>query len=91
MASNDLRPSFAVVTWLRKTGTVDRLHELKNDQIQVAIALSSLDNDEQSRGITDANESLLWGTHSVCSDGAIRTRSYLALLPFAVATIQGDE
>lgn len=38
LASNELRPSFAVVTWLRKTGNVDRLHDLKDDQIQVAIA-----------------------------------------------------
>jgi hypothetical protein len=58
-----------VVPWLRETGIVKHIAQLKKDEIKAAIALPSLDGESKLRVIVDAIESLLREAHGLCFDG----------------------
>jgi hypothetical protein len=58
-----------VVPWLRETGIVKHIAQLKKDEIKAAIALPSLDGENELREIVDAMESLLKEAHGLCFDG----------------------
>jgi hypothetical protein len=58
-----------VVPWLRETGIVKHIAQLKKDEIKAAIALSTLEGECELREIVDAMESLLREAHSSCFDG----------------------
>jgi len=58
-----------VVPWLRETGILKHIAQLKKDEIKAAIALPSLDGEGELREIVDAMESSLREAHSLCFDG----------------------
>jgi superfamily II DNA helicase RecQ len=58
-----------VVPWLRETGIVKHIAQLKKDEIKAAIALPSSEGESELRKIIDAMESLLREAHSLCFDG----------------------
>ena len=58
-----------VVPWLRETGIVKHIVQLKKDEIKAAIALPTLEGECELREIVDAMESLLREAHSSCFDG----------------------
>lgn len=58
-----------VVPWLRETGIVKHIAQLKKDEIKAAIALPSLDGESELRKVVDAMESLLREAHGLCFDG----------------------
>ena len=57
-----------VVPWLRETGIVKHIVQLKKDEIKAAIALPTLEGECELREIVDAIESLLREAHSSCFD-----------------------
>ncbi|GAB7336620.1 hypothetical protein MBLNU13_g10315t1 [Cladosporium sp. NU13] len=58
-----------VVPWLRETGIVKHIAQLKKDEIKAAIALPSSGGENELRTIIDAMESLLREAHGLCFDG----------------------
>jgi hypothetical protein len=58
-----------VVPWLRETGIVRHIAQLKKDEIKAAIALPSLEGEGELREIVDAMEPLLREAYGLCFDG----------------------
>jgi hypothetical protein len=58
-----------VVPWLRETGIVKHIAQLKKDEIKAATALPSPEGEDELREIVDAMESLLREAYGLCFDG----------------------
>jgi hypothetical protein len=57
------------VPWLRETGIVKHIGQLKKDEIKAAIVLLSPEGEDVLQEIVDAMESLLREAHGLCFDG----------------------
>lgn len=55
--------------WLRETGIVKHIAQLKKDEIKAAIALPLSESESELQRVIDAMESLLREAHSLCFDG----------------------
>lgn len=60
----------AVVPWLRTTGIVDHVQGLEKDEIQRAIALPTVEDDDYVlQFVVESMGTVLWEAHSWCFDG----------------------